>query len=78
MPSFYWQRQCYATFMDDPIAMQLIDRIGVDTVMWSLDFPHPESVYGYAGSVAKSIYDTIGHEKAKKVLGGTAARLYNL
>lgn len=78
LPSFYWRRQCYATFMDDPIAMELIDRIGVDTVMWSLDFPHPESVYGYAGSVAQSIYDTIGHESAKKVLGGTAARLYSL
>ncbi|TAK99489.1 MAG: amidohydrolase [Rhodospirillaceae bacterium] len=78
MPSYYWKKQCFATFMNDPIGMEMIDRIGADNVMWSLDYPHPESVYGYAGSVAKSIYDTIGHEKAKKVLGGNAARLYGL
>jgi predicted TIM-barrel fold metal-dependent hydrolase len=64
--------------MDDPIAMELIDRIGADTVMWSLDFPHPEGVHGFAGATARSIYDTLGHEKARKVLGGTAAGLYNL
>ncbi len=78
LPSFYWKRQCYATFMDDPMAMQLIDHIGADNVMWSLDFPHPEGVHGFAGNIAKSIYDTVGHEKAKKVLGGNAASLYKL
>jgi predicted TIM-barrel fold metal-dependent hydrolase len=78
LPSFYWKRQCFATFMDDPIAMQLIDRIGEDNVMWSLDYPHPEGVFGFAGEIAKGIYDTVGHEKARKVLGGTAARLYGI
>jgi predicted TIM-barrel fold metal-dependent hydrolase len=78
LPSFYWKRQCLATFMDDPVGIELINRIGADNVMWSLDFPHPESVYGFAGEVAKSIYDKLGHEKAKKVLGGNAAKLYGL
>jgi predicted TIM-barrel fold metal-dependent hydrolase len=78
LPSFYWKRQCLATFMDDRIGVQLIDRIGEDNVMWSLDFPHPEGVFGFAGDIAKGIYDTIGHDRAKKVLGGTAARLYRL
>jgi predicted TIM-barrel fold metal-dependent hydrolase len=78
LPSFYWKRQCLASFMDDPIGIKLIDDIGVDNVLWSIDYPHPESVYGYAGSVAKSVYDTIGHDKAKKVLGGNAASIYGL
>jgi predicted TIM-barrel fold metal-dependent hydrolase len=78
LPSSYWYKQCFATFMDDPIGIKLVDDIGVDNVMWSLDFPHPESVFGYAGSVAKSIYDVAGHEKAKKILGGNAARVYGI
>ena len=78
LPSYYWKRQCYATFMDDPIAMDLIDRIGTDNVMWSLDYPHPEGVHGYAGEVAKNIYDSIGHERAKKVLGGNAASVWGI
>jgi predicted TIM-barrel fold metal-dependent hydrolase len=78
LPSYYWYNQCFATFMDDPIGLKLIDDIGVDNALWSLDFPHPESVFGYAGSVAKNVYDTIGHEKAKNVLGGNAARIYGI
>lgn len=78
MPSYYWKRQCLASFMEDQVGIELIDRIGADNVMWSLDYPHPESVYGYAGSVAKDIYNAVGHEKAKKILGGNAARLYGL
>ncbi len=76
LPSHYWKNQCLATFMDDPIGIELMDRIGADNTMWSLDYPHPESVYGFAGQVAKSIYDKVGHDKAKKILGGNAIRLY--
>jgi len=64
--------------MDDAVAIECIDRIGADNIMWSLDFPHAEGVHGYAGQVAKSIYDALGHERAKKVLGGTAARLWGI
>lgn len=78
LPSFYWRRQCHATFMDDPVAMRCIDLIGADNVLWSIDFPHAEGVHGYAGEVAKRIYDTLGHDDAKKVLGGNAARLWNI
>lgn len=78
LPSTYWRRNCYATFMDDPIALRLLDIIGANRVMWSLDYPHPEGVFGYAADVAKSIYDAVGHEQAKMILGGTAARLYRL
>jgi len=77
-PSYYWKRQCAATFMDDPVGIDQIHRIGVDNVMWSLDFPHPEGVFGFVGSIAKSIYDAVGHEGAKKILGGNAAKLYAL
>lgn len=78
LPSFYWRRNCLATFMDDPIGIELIDRIGVENVMWSIDYPHPESVYGFAGEVAKGIYAALGHERAKQVLGGNAIELYKL
>jgi predicted TIM-barrel fold metal-dependent hydrolase len=78
LPSFYWRRNCYATFMDDPVALRLTDIIGADRIMWSIDYPHPESVYGYTGEITRSIYETLGHEQAKMVLGGTASQLYGL
>lgn len=78
LPSHYWYKNCLATFMDDRVGIEQMHRIGADNVMWSIDYPHPESVYGEAGSVAKDVYETLGHEAAKKVLGGNAARLYKL
>jgi predicted TIM-barrel fold metal-dependent hydrolase len=78
LPSHYWKNNCLATFMDDPVGIELINWIGVDNVMWSIDYPHPESCYGYAGDVAKSVYDALGHEGAKKVLGGNALKLYGI
>ena len=38
-PSEYWKRQMYATFQQDEAGLALLDRIGVDTVMWGSDFP---------------------------------------
>lgn len=78
LPSYYWRKNCLATFMDDPLALRLADVIGIDNMMWSIDYPHPESVYGYTGEITKQIYDALGHDAAKKVLGGTAAKLYGV
>lgn len=78
LPSYYWKNNCLATFMDDPVGVEQMHRIGADNAMWSVDYPHPESVYGECGSVTKFIYDSLGHDDAKKVLGGNAARLYKL
>ena len=35
-PSDYWRRQCKATFQFDRIGTQLIDEMGVETLMWAL------------------------------------------
>ena len=47
-PQYYWDHHMCASFMVDPLGLELIDRIGVDRVMWSTDFPHNESTYGYS------------------------------
>lgn len=78
LPSYYWKNNCLATFMDDPVGVELMHRIGADNAMWSIDYPHPESVYGQCGDITRHIYDALGHENARKVLGGNAARLYKL
>jgi len=78
LPSFYWKRNCFATFMVDPIGLKIIDDIGVDNVMWSNDYPHAEGTWGYSGEVAEGIWNHLGAEKATKVLGATAARLWGI
>ena len=77
-PSWYWHNHCYATFMDDPVALENIDRIGADRIMWSVDYPHPESVLGESGRVMKQIFDMLGADRAAKIVGTTAATLWGI
>jgi predicted TIM-barrel fold metal-dependent hydrolase len=77
-PSTYWHRQCYTTFMYDPTALRLLDVLGADNVVWSIDYPHTESLFSFSGEIAKDIYDTLGPEDGAKVLGGNAARIWNI
>ena len=77
-PSAYWKRQCATTFMYDPTALRLLDILGADNVVWSIDYPHTESVYGFAGEIAKDIWDKAGPTDGAKILGGNAARLWNI
>jgi predicted TIM-barrel fold metal-dependent hydrolase len=78
LPSYYWHRQCYATFMDDPSGIKLIDDIGYEHVMWSADYPHPESTLGESRRLVQSFFNDLGEERAKAIVGGNAERLYRL
>ncbi|WP_157221092.1 amidohydrolase family protein [Flavisphingomonas formosensis] len=78
-PSYYWHNNCYATFMSDPIGLKMLDIIGADRVMWTQDYPHPESLYGCNWSAIQELMDHVPSEDdVRKILGGTALELFNL
>jgi predicted TIM-barrel fold metal-dependent hydrolase len=77
-PSYYWWQNCYATFQEDPIGMQLIDQVGAHKALWAADYPHPESTLGYSAATVRNIFKATSEENAKKIVGGTAMELWNL
>lgn len=77
-PTEYWSRHCYATFMIDPAGMALLDRIGADRVMWSNDYPHNESTFGYGWAAIKAVVDATSKEDSRKILGETALNLFKM
>jgi predicted TIM-barrel fold metal-dependent hydrolase len=77
-PSWYWFNNCYATFMTDPAGLELLHRIGPDRVMWSSDYPHQESTFGYSRSAIQAVFDATSVENAQKILGKTAIEVFNL
>ena len=58
----------YASFMVDPLGLELIDRIGVDRVMWSSDYPHNESTFGYSEQSLAAVVEAVGPEDAVKIV----------
>ena len=78
-PSWYWRHHCYATFMTDPAGLSLLDRIGPETVMWSSDYPHQESTFGYTRSSIQAVFDSVKDVKtAQQILGKTALELFKM
>ncbi len=77
-PSWYWFNHCYATFMTDPAGLELLHRIGPERVMWSSDYPHQESTFGYTRSAIQAVFDATTVENAQKILGKTALDLFRM
>jgi predicted TIM-barrel fold metal-dependent hydrolase len=64
----YWHRHMYASFMVDPLGLEMIDRIGRDRVMWSSDYPHNESTFGYSEQSLASVVGAVGPDDAVKIV----------
>ena len=65
---WYWENHMHASFMVDPLGLELIDRIGVDRVMWSSDYPHNESTFGYSEQSLASVVAAVGPTDAAKIV----------
>ena len=77
-PSWYWRQHCYATFMTDPVGLEMLHRIGADRVMWSSDYPHQESTFGYTRSAIEAVFKACSVEDAQKIVGKTALELFRM
>ena len=77
-PSYYWWQNCYATFQEDPIGLELLEHTGAHKVLWASDYPHPESTLGYSGQTVRDIFAATSTEKAQAIVGGNAAALWGL
>ena len=79
LPSYYFRRQCYTAFMTDDVGLHLAKQFDfADNLVWSADYPHGESTFGESRNEVKKIFDVLGDEAGKNVVGGTAARLWNI
>ena len=77
-PSWYWHHHCYATFMTDPPGLELLHRIGADRVMWSSDYPHQESTWGYTRSAIVAVFAATTVENAQAIVGQTALKVFHM
>ena len=79
LPSYYFRRQCYAAIMNDDVGLKLAGDYGLtDNLLWSCDYPHAESVFGESRQAVRKIFETLGDEKAKDVVGRNAIKLWDL
>jgi len=77
-PGEYMREQVYSCFFNDAVCGRNLEWWGQDNLMWSNDFPHPNSTWPNS---LKVIQRHLGHLPAEiraKVLSANACRLYGL
>ena len=77
-PSEYWRRQCRATFQFDRIGAKLVEDIGVETLMWGSDYPHPDGVWPESSKYIVEQFAGLAPEVVHKITCENAAKFYNL
>ncbi|MDA8044475.1 MAG: amidohydrolase family protein [Actinomycetota bacterium] len=77
-PSFYFRRQVFATFMEDPVGLRERHHIGVDNIMWASDYPHSETTWPNSKALTDEWFSPLGDEDKRKILWENCAKLYRL
>ena len=77
-PSFYFHRQCYGAFLDDPAGVKLRHTIGVDNLLWESDYPHSDTTWPFSHRKVDEQMAGVPDDERRKITWENAARLYKL
>ena len=78
LPSEYFRRQVYATFIDDEVGVRNSDLFGIDNYMWSSDYPHLMATWPRSREAVARNFQGISEDVRWKIVHENAARLYNI
>ncbi|MDE3204771.1 MAG: amidohydrolase family protein [Acidobacteriota bacterium] len=79
LPSFYFRRNVYLTFVDEPdVVRHAHDRLGIHNIMWSSDYPHPVSSWPRSRDVVDTVFTGVSDEDRRLVVSENAARVWKL
>jgi predicted TIM-barrel fold metal-dependent hydrolase len=77
-PSEYVKRQIYASFINEPIFLDGLQRYAADHAMWSSDYPHTAAIWPKSQQFIKETFSNIAEQDRRKIVHDTAARVYNI
>jgi len=78
-PSFYFRRNCAATFIEEPEILPLLMQLGLeDNVLWSSDYPHHEGVYPFSVESIERQLGQLTESQRAKALGLSAKRIFKI
>ncbi len=77
-PSEYFHRQVYATYIDDPVGVADRHQIGIDTIMWSSDYPHTASTWPHSQDIVARDFKDVPAPEKWKIVRENVTKLYEL
>ena len=77
-PSSYFANHLYCTFFEDKHGLESIDKIGVDNVLFEVDYPHSDSNWPTSLQIAQDMTAGLAPDVAAKVIRDNARTLFRL
>ncbi len=78
MPSEYWESNFAGTFIIDKFGVKHRDEIGIDTMLWSTDYPHHRCDWLESQRIIDEHMVGVPADERAKMLAGNTVRIYGL
>jgi predicted TIM-barrel fold metal-dependent hydrolase len=78
LPSTYYYRQVYSCFFKDPVGVSVLDRVGVDNVLFETDYPHQDGTWPQSREAAALQFGHLPQDQIDKIARGNAIKLLGL
>ena len=77
LPSEYFHRQIWISFVDDPLGIKMVGSVlDADKVMFGSDYPHPASTWPHSQEIIEEQIKAMSPEIAKKIFRDNARLLF--
>ena len=77
-PSYYVDRHCLNTFIEDTAAIRLRHEVGLGNLMWSTDYPHSDSTWPHSWKYIDEAFAGVPADERHQLLAGNAIEIYGL
>jgi predicted TIM-barrel fold metal-dependent hydrolase len=77
LPSHYIEKHVSFGYITDPFGLSVRDRIGVEHILWSSDYPHQAADWPFSWKTIQASMSGIPKEERELILAGNAMRLYH-
>ncbi len=79
LPSSYFHRNVSLTFIDERMGLERVrDLLGVKSLLWSTDFPHPVTSWPNSRQVVRDQFEGMPAEERDLMVCANAERVWNL
>ena len=79
LPSEYFHRQIWISFVDDPLGVKMVGSVlDVDKVMFGSDYPHPASTWPYSQQVIEEQMQGLAADVRQKIICDNARALFGI
>jgi hypothetical protein len=77
-PSDYIHEHCYWGFQHDRTGVELRDKIGVDRLIWAVDFPHQDSEWPHSMGLVDWNFAGVPEDETYKMVAGNVIDFFHL